>query len=161
MNRAILRTAAIDADAATFDAYVAALRTAREVGERIEIFNALGRVRDPVLLRRAFALVLDPAHDAREASEVFDGASNEASNAPALLAFVRENLVAISARLPEESVNRMPRLHRQLCSPADRTALQALYAPRPGRLMAGARHLAQTLEHVDICVRSAQRVAMR
>jgi alanyl aminopeptidase len=151
---AVLRTAALDGDAAYYDALVAALRKADDGATRSEIYKTLGRLRDPVLLQRAFELALAPELDLRESSEIYWSAGEEPANAPALLAFVRSRIDVLAQRMPEEARARMPGWHRTLCSADERAQLAQLYGERMHRLSGGGRSLAQALETVDICVRA-------
>ena len=150
--RSVLRMAAHEADGALFDALVATLRQAGDAATRGQIYDALGRVRDPVLLRRAVDLSLDPGLDPREAVEMFMSASDEPANANTLITFVRERYTALAARLPEESMARMPRMHQSVCTAEGRAQVQALYGARMHTLSGGGRNLAQVLERIDICI---------
>ncbi len=150
--QALLRTAAQDGDAQLFDAFVAALRQAGDSATRIDIDVALGHFHAPALLLRAFELALAGGQDLREAREIYNGASEEPENAPALLRFVSQQYDALVGGLSEDAAARMPRWHAQLCTPEDRTALQALYQERLERIAGGPRNLAQALETVDICI---------
>ena len=148
----ILRTAAQDGDATLFDAFVAALGQARDSATRIDIDVALGHFRAPELLQRAFELALADGQDLREAREIYDAAGEDPENAPALLRFVALRHDQIARGLSADAVARMPRWHSLLCSPQDRSALQALYGSRLAGVDGGERNLAQTLEAVDICI---------
>lgn len=152
MGRQVLRTAAAGADAAFFDAMLQAARQARDVATRLEVYGAMGKVEDPALLQRAFELALAPGADLRETKEIYETAGWEPANAGALLRFVGARYEGLVARLPEESIARMPRWHAGLCAVDDRQQLAALYGPKMHALSGGGRNLAQTLEHVDICV---------
>ena len=160
--RNVLESAAYGADAALFDAMAGALAKTDENPLRTDIYVAMGHLRDPALRERAFELALSDKLDLRESSAVFEGASEHSENAVALLAFVRGHFDAFKRRLPEESFARLPRWHRDLCSTADRTALIALYGPRRPGPPGFERNLSQTVETVDICLKSraaAARVA--
>ncbi|WP_194792974.1 M1 family metallopeptidase [Caenimonas koreensis] len=152
MTRYVLQTAAYDGDAALFDAMSAALAKSDEITVRSEIFEALGHLRDPVQRQRAFELALSPQLDARESSRIFEGASEEAQNAVALLGFMQQHFDALQRRMPEESVARVPRWHTKLCSAQDRKSLLALYGNRRPAPPGFERNLAQTAETVDICL---------
>ena len=150
--RGVLETAAQDGDAGLFEAFVAALGQASDSATRIDIDAALGRFVAPALLQRAFDLPLAGGQDFREAREIYDGASEEPVNAPALLRFVAERFDELARRQSEDAMARMPRWHAHLCTPQDRAALQALYQGRLAGIAGGERNLAQTLETVDICI---------
>lgn len=150
--RGLLETASKDGDAALFDAFVAALGQAADSATRIDIDVALGHFRAPTLRQRAFELALADGHDLRETRETYDAAGDDPENAPALLRFVTERYEELARSLGEDSVARMPRWHAQLCTPQERTAVQALYQGKLARVAGGERNLAQTLEAIDICV---------
>jgi alanyl aminopeptidase len=150
--RAVLLTAARDADPAVVDAFIAAARQANDGATRTDIYTALGHVRDPQLRRRAFEHALMEAADLRESEDAFQSAGEEPASADALLAFVREHHAEFVARLPEESVARMPRWHGDLCSAAGHDAVQSLYGSSTVRGIQ--RNLAQTVETIAVCVRN-------
>jgi nucleotide-binding universal stress UspA family protein len=150
--RAALLTAARDADAAVYDAFIGAVQKATDVGTREDIYSALGHVRDPQLLQRAFRYALVDSADAREAEEVFHSAGEEPANAEALLAFVRQHAAEFGKRLPDHSIERMPRWHQELCTPAARDAVKATYAA--SRVRGIQRNLAQAVETIDVCIRN-------
>ncbi|MES2634286.1 MAG: M1 family aminopeptidase [Pseudomonadota bacterium] len=152
--RAVLQLAAHENDPVVFDALVAALPRTDDRGTRYDIYKTLGMYRDPALRQRAFEFPLGDGVDVREASAIWREAGEEPDNAIALLQFVRDRYRALANRLPEESMARMPRWHRELCSAQDRAALQSLYSmhkPWPPGLE---RNLSQTLEAIDICVKA-------
>ena len=151
LGRRVLQVAAQDADAALFDAYLAAARAAGDGRTRTEILYALGKVRDPALQQRAFRLPLDDRLDFREALEVYDAARDDPRSTGAMFAFVRQNDAVLAARLPEEIRARMPGWHARLCSRPDRDALQAFYAGDKLKLPGAPYSLAQALEAVELC----------
>jgi alanyl aminopeptidase len=150
--KSLLETAAQDGDAALFNAFVAALGQARDSATRIDIDVALGHFHDPALLQRAFELALADGQDQREAREIYEAAGEDPGNAPALLRFVAQRHDDIARGMSDDAVARMPRWHVHLCTPGERTALQALYGARLAGVPGGPRNLAQTLEAVDICI---------
>lgn len=154
MHLALLRTAAHDADAPLVDAYIAAVQEATDSATRIDVYQALGWVRNPALLRRGFEHALSDKVDAREGRELYDAASEDAENAQPLFAFVRERYDALAARLPEESISRMPRWHAHLCSREDAAALQSVYGGARSRLPGTTRNLAQAVETAEICAKA-------
>jgi cytosol alanyl aminopeptidase len=58
----------------------------------------------------------------------------------------------LMGRLPEETLARMPRWGRELCTREERAGLQSFYTERVAKYPGGSRNLAQALETVDICV---------
>jgi cytosol alanyl aminopeptidase len=157
----VLNVAAMNGDAALFDAFVAALRRPDiDAGSSEEIYRSLGRFRDPALLQKAFEFALSDAVDLRESDDVFWSAGSDAENAPALLAFVRERYDVLARRLPEETLARMPQWHRGLCSTQHRAQMAQLYGERMKGVSGGGRNLAQALETVDICIRTKEMQAV-
>ncbi|MDB5857992.1 MAG: peptidase [Ramlibacter sp.] len=151
LGKRVLQVAARDADARLFDAYLAAAHAAQDSRTRMDILFALGNVRDPALLQRAFMLPLADTLDVRETQSIYEAAGDEPRNAPALFAFVREHDAQLAARLPEELRASMPRWHEQLCTRADRDALQAFHAGDKLKLPGAPYNLAQALEAVELC----------
>ena len=153
MRGPILHTAALDADDALFQAFASAAASTTDSSARHDVYTALGHVRDPALLRRALASSLAPGAEVRETTAILEAAAQDPVNAPALFAFVREHYDTLAARLPEQSVARLPEWHMDLCTPAQRDAVRAFYSGAKERLPGAQRTLAQTLETIDICVR--------
>jgi len=151
--RAVLRVAAHQSDPEVFEALLVAVAKADDGGTRYEIYKTLGQYRDPVLRQRAFELPLADGLDARQATQIYDAAAEEADNAPALLRFVRERHEQLARRLPEETMARAPRWHRELCSAEDRAAAANFYGSRKPWPPGLERNLSQALEAVEICVK--------
>jgi len=150
--KSLLETAAQNGDAALFDAFIAALGQARDSATRIDIDVALGHLREPALLQRAFELALADGQDQREAREIYDAAGEDPGNASALLRFVVQRHDDIARGMSDDAVARMPRWHTHLCTAPERSALEALYGKRLAGVAGGPRNLAQALEAIDICI---------
>lgn len=150
--RAVLRTAARDADAGVYEAFITAAQKATDVNTREDVYEALGHVRDPALLRRAFDDAMSGKADLRESEHVFYSAGEEPAASEALLEFVRRHYADLNKRLPEQAVEQMPRWHTELCTPAARDAVKATY--QASRVRGIQRNLAQTVELIDICIRN-------
>lgn len=158
MTRPVLRSAAYSGDAALFDAFVSVLRQSKDFGIRNDIYNALGAFTEPALREKAFQLVLDEELDPREAVSILWTAGFLPENAPAVLAFVRDNYETLLKRLPEDSHGSITRWGAGLCSAEDRNAFVEFHRERAPRHQGGARNLALDTEAIDICLanRNAQ-----
>ncbi|MBC5765504.1 M1 family metallopeptidase [Ramlibacter albus] len=152
--RAVLRTAAQDADAALFDTFVATAQRSTESTVRFEIYKVMGGIKDAALLRRAFDYALSDKADVREAMEIYETAGDDADNAPAVLAYFRERWDLLAARMPEEARGRLPRRHMHLCSAPERDSVAQFYTGPRAAVPGLQRNLAQALETIDICVKA-------
>jgi alanyl aminopeptidase len=152
----ILKTAAFNADPTVFNAFVTAAAKTRNNRDREAIFSALGMVTNPALRTQAFQLLLSGRFDTREAVSMLSVASEQAENRTAMLQFVRQNYVAILAKMPDAYGSRLPNLGRGLCTKPERDAFLAFFEPRVAKYPGGARNLAQTLENINICVATGE-----
>ncbi|HSH92204.1 MAG TPA: M1 family aminopeptidase [Ramlibacter sp.] len=149
--RSVLRSAARDGDGALFDAMTGALAKEEDSGIQFEIYRVLGSFPDPALRVRAFEFALRDGVDVRESSQLYESAGDNAEVAPALFQFIRERYDELARKLPESTVARMPRWHRELCSAEDLAALRALYEPRRPGPPGFERNLSQAIESIEIC----------
>jgi cytosol alanyl aminopeptidase len=154
MYRQVLRSAAFNGDADLLDALVRNVATSTDSEARNEMYKALGSFRTPSLRQRAFELVLSDKLDPREASTILFHASEMAENAPAVQQFLGQHLNALAARLPEESMSRMPRWGENLCTAPERERYKEIFGARVQAHPAGAKSYAQALETIDICIAS-------
>jgi alanyl aminopeptidase len=152
LARDALEVAAHFGDAALFDRYVAALKTAKDRRDRRRIYAALGSFEDPALLRRAFAMYISPDHDERETQSAVVAALSSDVGRRTLWEFLKENYDAIVARAPRESQGQIPYLASGFCDPEHRADAASFFKERAPKLLGGARTLAQALEEIDLCV---------
>ena len=147
----VLQAAARRGDRELFERMRAALAQAN-LRERRALYFALGSFDDPALARAALALLLDPALDYREASQIAWAMAGAPRGGERVFAFVKENFDALVARAPRDAAAQFPRWAGGFCSEAGRADVEAFFRDRAPRHTGGPRILAQTLERLDLCV---------
>lgn len=150
MSEAVLQAAARRGDRTLFDRLVAAIPGA-DRRERRSIYVALGSFGDGDLARAALALMLDPAQDFRESSQIAWTLSNTPRGSALVHAFAKANFAALEARAPRDAPASWPRWAGGLCDESGRADVEAFYRERAPRYAGGPRILAQTLERIALC----------
>jgi alanyl aminopeptidase len=151
MVETVLQAAARNGDRELFERLVAALGASTVRRERRSIYVALGSFSDPALARTALALLLDPAHDFRESSQIAWTMSNTPRGSALAYDFVKANFDALAARAPRDSPAFWPRFANNQCSEAARADVEEFFRERAPRYPGGPRNLAQTLERIALC----------
>ncbi|WP_284616879.1 M1 family metallopeptidase [Aquabacterium humicola] len=150
---ALLATAAIDGDAALFDALLAEARRTRDAQERAELFSALGRFRAPALAQRARELLLDPTIDFQEVGPAVLAAHNETPVLrDGLLPFLSQRHEQLARRMGRDDPGWLPTYLDRACSSGDAERIERVFARHAPRYAGGTHTLAQTLEAVRQCV---------
>jgi alanyl aminopeptidase len=157
MVETVLQAAARRGDRELFERLAAAIPASGDRRERRSLYAALGAFGDPDLARAALALLLDPAHDYREASQIAWTMSNTPRGAALVHAFVKANFDALVARAPRDSAAFFPRWAANLCSEDARADVEAFFRERAPRYAGGPRLLAQTLERIALCTAFKER----
>ncbi len=159
----VLDVAARYGDRALFERFRAAAKTAPERRDRGRLYIALGGFVDPVLLKEAFALSLDPSLDFRETRYAYYSALGTDAGRTALWDFVKANFDAIIARMPRETTGGITYVASGFCDAAREKDAKAFLGGRVEKLPGGTRNLAQTLESVQLCTaaRAAQEPSVR
>jgi alanyl aminopeptidase len=157
MAKPVVEVAARFADARTFARFERAAVAARGTRERFLVLGALARARDPELRTRALSLSLAKPDGStllagRETLQVLSGALKDDESRPAAFEYVIENVDALEAKLPRDSLPILLVSMGRACTSAERKALDAAFAPRASRYMTGALRLQQALESIDLCV---------
>src|SRR6185369_2477458 len=147
MVETVLQVAARRGDRELFERMLAALPAAGR-RERRSLYTALGAFDDPAIARSALALLLDPAHDYREASQIAWTMSGTPRGGILAYDFMKANFDALVARAPRDSAAFFPRLAGTFCSEAGRADVEAFFRERAPRYAGGPRNLAQTLEQI-------------
>jgi alanyl aminopeptidase len=159
----VLGVAARHGDRALFDRFRAAAKIAPERRDRRRLYSALGGFVDPVLLKEAFALNLDPSLDFRETNYTFYSALGTDPGRAALWDFAKANFDAIVARMPRETTGGITYVASGFCDAAQEKDAKAFLGGRVEKLPGGTRNLAQTLEGIQLCIasRAAQEPGVR
>jgi len=157
MLSSVLGVAAEHGDAALFDRLLMAVRQEPSSRQRLILYRAMGKFRNPDLAYRGLDLLLRPGFDMREAFfPLLFGplAYPETRDLP--FQFVRHNLDALLTRLPREVggdfAASLPEIGRAFCDASHRDQLKAFFGERVKQYSGGERILAQTLEGIDQCI---------
>jgi alanyl aminopeptidase len=148
----ILGVAASIGDRALFDRMYAEARREPERTNRLRIFHAMGRFRDPALLRAAHALVLSDEFDPRESFEiVMFRHFQPGRERPLAWEFVKQNFDALWKRLPAETVATLPMVAVELCDAEHAREMSAFFKDRSPKLPGGPHELAEAEEEIGLC----------
>jgi alanyl aminopeptidase len=156
MVETVLQAAARRGDRGLYERLLAAIPAASR-RERRALYGALGSFGAPAIARSALALMLDPAHDYREAAQIAWTLSGTPQGGTLVFAFVKENFGALVARAPRDAAASFPRWAGSFCSEAGRAEVEEFFRERAPRYAGGPRILAQTLERIDLCVAFRER----
>ncbi|MDC0712447.1 M1 family metallopeptidase [Stigmatella sp. ncwal1] len=129
-----------------------ALKHEKERKVRHHLLGALGDIRDPEVMREQLPLVLDPSEDPRETVWMMFSASQDPRTSGVVYGFMKENYDALAARMPEEFASYMVMLGGGFCDAEHRKDVESFFTERAARTSSGSRRLAQTLEHIDLCI---------
>nr|WP_316640221.1 M1 family metallopeptidase [uncultured Roseateles sp.] len=163
LREALLQSAAIEGDAALFDAMLKRALQTPQRQLREDLLQALGWFEAPALAERARRLMLDPRVDIREiAPELLRQQSRQPALASAVLAFVVANGEAMRKRMPVQAPAYWPEQLGQGCSATEADELQRLFGPKAKAHEAGPGVLAKATERLRLCAafREAQGPAL-
>ena len=134
-----------------FERLRAAVAASSDRRDRRILYIALGSFRDPALARAALALVLDPAHDYREAVQIAWTMSDTPRGAILAYDFMKANFDALVARAPRDAAAFYPHMSGRFCSEAQRADVETFFRDRAASYDGGPRILAQALERIALC----------
>src|SRR5260221_2946133 len=157
MAETVLQAAARRGDRELFERLRAAALDTSDRRDRRIIYVALGSFRDPGIARSALALILDPAHDYREAIQIAWGQPGTPQGSARTFEFMKTNFDALVARAPRDAAAWYPRMMGGFCSNADRAELENFFRDRASKYAGGPRILAQTLERISLCTAFKQK----
>lgn len=163
LRAALLQSAAIDGDAALFEAMLKRALGTPERRLREDLLQGLAWFEAPALAERARRLLLDPRIDLRElAPELLRRQSRQPALAPAVLAFVSEHHAAMSRRIGGQAQAYWPDQLAQGCGRDEADALQRLFGAKARAHEAGPGVLAKASERLRQCAafREAQGPAL-
>jgi cytosol alanyl aminopeptidase len=148
----VLASAALQGDAALFDAYAAALKTSTDRQERSQLWHALGHYRVPALAERARELLLEPGLDPREGLETLLRAQTaDAADRRAALDFIARYQGGLARRMDRQAPARWPELFDRACGDDDAQRLRHDLGPTAARHPGGRATLAAVLESAALC----------
>jgi alanyl aminopeptidase len=148
---AVLYLAALDADGTLWEKLHAAAKAEQNRVERQRILEAMGAVRNPELAEKNFALFLTDEFDSREAMPLLFGANNDAGTRVTLWEFVKKNLTAIDARLPQDFGQRVPLALSGFCDDDHAAAVAQFFRPHIPDHPGLDRTLSQVVEEIRQC----------
>lgn len=151
MVETVLQAAARRAGRELFERLRAAALAAGDRRDRRALYIALGSFDDPGIARSALALILDPAHDYREAFQIAWTQSGTSQGSDRAYDFMKANFDALVARAPRDAAAFYPRLGGHFCSEAQRADVDNFFRERSPKFAGGPRILAQTLERIGLC----------
>jgi hypothetical protein len=154
----VLGIAALHGDAARFDRYLAAVKTARDRNEKRRLLGAIGGFTDRALAERALAMLLDHEIDLRDAIGVLTGVLDHRETRDLGVAFVTAHLDELLARMrDDESAGLLGRLAGRFCDPVRKSAMATLVTPRAAKIGGAENAVTRALEQADQCIAQVQR----
>ena len=148
----VLESAARHGDRALFDKYKDGIKTSKERRDRNRLFRALGAFSDPAILDDAFAFVMSPEFDSREAGNIIYASLDTPEGRAATWKFLQANYDATVARMPREVTGYVPYYASGFCDEKHREEVAEFFAGRAEKLPGGQRNLAKVLESMDLCI---------
>jgi cytosol alanyl aminopeptidase len=153
----VLHVAARNGDAALFERMRAEAEKTRDMRRRSLLFFGLGSFRDPVLLKKAFALTLADTFDTRESVVILLAANGDRTTRDLAYDFLKQNYDALTARLPKDFAAQLVYFGASYCDPVHKADVESFFKSRIVSAAGGSRNLAQVLEGIDLC--AAQQAA--
>jgi len=157
MVEVLLQAAARHGDRGLFERFRDAALAAKDLRDRRSLYLALGSFQDPAIAESALALILDPAHDYRDAFLIAWTQSGTPLGGARAYDFMKANFDALVARAPRDAAAYWPRLGGGFCSEAQRADVENFFGDRAARYAGGPRILAQTLERIGLCAAFKQK----
>ncbi len=133
------------------------MKRSKDANERRDVYAALAAFRDPALLTRALALILEPQIQAREAGRLLEEAFADPATRPTALAWYAANASAIATATPPEMQAAFPLWASDVCTGAERAQFVAAFEALSTQREGGARSYRESLEKIDGCLALAPR----
>jgi aminopeptidase N len=154
----VLNVAANTGDRALFEAMVRRARATEQPEERGVILSALGRFRDPALVREALGHLVDGTFAPRDGRGLLFSALSGGESRAVAYAFLKENFDRLARELtPMESSQLLFGVPGFFCDKASREDARAFFTPRASSVDGGPLVLARSLERADLCIASWER----
>ena len=152
-----------DGDAALFDGILARLATTEDQVVRGRLLGALGAFRAPALAARARDLVLDPRVRVGETLSTVWQQLGDPRTRDAAWAWVSAHIDEVIAKVSAARGGFLPYLGGSYCDEKHLAEVDALFAPRVGKLDGGPRILSSVEESMKLCIarRAAQEKSTR
>ncbi len=153
-----LAVAAEHGDAARFERYLAAARSAHTHEDRQRILTALASFRDPALVDRALAITLDHAFDLRDSYSIITSAIGVRENRDRVIAFLTVHLDELLAGLRSDEASwLLGAVAEASCDRDHHDRLRALLVPRAASIDGAAATVARGLENGETCIAAIAR----
>ena len=149
-GRGDVLVAAVRAQPALADAFLADFRAETSRSVRGDLARALAAVRDPARLEAAMAMALDRSLDIRDTLAVVTGATGHDDTRPTADAFIVAHLDELIARLPGDTASALVGPLASGCAPIS-SERRALIEAKLGALRGARRRIDQAFERVDQC----------
>ena len=152
MAKIVLSIAARHGDKVLFDRFLVAAKTSEDRTERFNLIGALGSFADPELEKAALSLILTDQFDPRESIYILRAAAIEPDTWKIAYEFAKNNFDALSKKMPQLTMARMPTYLNAACDEDKRKDIEAFFGKRIGQFRGGPRNLQQSLETIDLCI---------
>lgn len=153
-----LEAAARHGDAARFDRYLAAARSARDRTEHQRLLEALAGFTDPALASRALDLVLGRELDLRDTLAIVPGVLEHRETRDLGLLFVEAHADELLARMrDDEAAGFLGRIAGAFCDDARVARIAALAVPRAARIDGAQAQVTRALEEATQCIAQVRR----
>ncbi len=139
-------------DASLHATLVERLKASQDRATRARLVTALSSFRDPALVRANLALLESAALDYRELLRLLLGALQWPATRELAFQEASQHFDLLASRLPERAVAFLFHTGQAFCDAQHRSAVEAAFAPRAAKVLGGHRELAQTLEHIELCI---------
>jgi aminopeptidase N len=148
-----LRVAAYRGDAARFDRFVAAAKSARDRTEQQRILGALGGFRDPVVVKRALELVLTKEFDARDTMSIVQGLLYARDTRDQALTWLAAHIDELLGRMRDDEASwALGAIAGGYCDVERRKIAAELTTPRAAKIDGAQAAVARGLEKSDQCI---------
>ncbi|HEV2175654.1 MAG TPA: M1 family metallopeptidase [Terriglobia bacterium] len=158
----VLRTAAEHGDRAFFRRLRSEAKKEKDQNTRGQLLNAMGSFRDPEIVKAAMPILLTSEFDPRESLGILFGATQWPANRDLVYDFVKQNIGALEAKLPQDVLPFMPYAAASYCDEQHRADVEAFFKDRSAKYPGGPRTLDQVLEGISLCAanKSAQQASV-
>jgi cytosol alanyl aminopeptidase len=148
----VLAAASVHGDADFHARLESALRATDERHQRKAILNGLAHAREPARVRASLALIATGVVDLRESAVLVTVPLKVPEIRDVVDQVIRDNYDAIVARVPREALSRLIEASAAHCDQGHLDQLDAFFGPRAAAIEGGPRALAETREHIQLCM---------
>jgi aminopeptidase N len=147
----VVRVAAVSADRALYDRYVAQLeKTANQPEEYYRFFSALSWFSDPALVKRTLEFAVSPAVRTQDTGSLLGGLLARPSSRDAAWAFTKAQWRTLTQKLGTfQGIPEIVRAVGNFCSAEAAADVRAFFAANP--VPASERTLQQSIERIENC----------